>query len=408
MKASVPRLNTAFGLLVVPLAVVALCLWVIDPLSFWREDLPLIRYHIDYDVYRHGGAAFLAGEPLYSQLYSVAGINLPFTYPPFAALLFSLLAVIPLELGSTLFTLATVAALWHCVRLTLAHVGTTTPRAGTLAAVITLPLLFLEPVRETLGFGQINVLLMWLVMVDTLHGKGSSGLFGKFQGVGVGIAAAIKLTPAVFGLYFLVRKQWRAASYAVASGVLCSALAWVISPDTSREYWMETVREPSRIGGLAWVTNQSFEGFLQRNPQLTGTSWLGLSLGLIPLVVIVMLLLVRRGAFPAALLANAAVALLCSPVSWSHHWVWMAILLVYTGALAQRYWAKGRGRRQARALVAVSGLTALIAGVGPHWLPSTALVLSEAYILFTLALLVAVPAVVLCGGWRAPTTPTPA
>lgn len=171
---------------------------------------------------------------------------------------------------------------------------------------------------------------------------------------------------------------------------------------------METVREPTRIGGLAWVTNQSFEGFLQRNPQLTEASWLSLSLGLIPLVVIVMLLLVRRGAFPAALLANAAVALLCSPVSWSHHWVWMAILLVYTGALAQRYWATGRGRKLARALAAISGLTALITGVGPHWLPSTALVLSEAYILFTLALLVAVPAVVLCGGWRAPTIPAPA
>src|SRR5581483_12201814 len=67
---------------------------------------------------------------------------------------------------------------------------------------LALPLVtWLQPVRETLTFGQINLVLALLVLADllVLAPRGS-----RLTGVGIGLAAAIKLTPAVFILYLLV------------------------------------------------------------------------------------------------------------------------------------------------------------------------------------------------------------
>ena len=62
--------------------------------------------------------------------------------------------------------------------------------------------LFLEPVRNTLNYGQVNVALMALVAADCLAAAPRWP-----RGALVGLAAAVKLTPAAFVLFFLLRRD---------------------------------------------------------------------------------------------------------------------------------------------------------------------------------------------------------
>ncbi|WP_165857965.1 glycosyltransferase 87 family protein [Corynebacterium alimapuense] len=358
------RSRTVVVAISVLLAVAALLPWLITSGLSWY-------YHIDYDVYREGGRAFLEGQELYTRLYQVEGIDLPFTYPPLAAILFAPLAWIPLGLGSALLTVATAVALWWCVVLVVRHsLPEWSDQDHRVIATIVLPLALLaEPVRETLSFGQVNILLMTLVLTDVLARRTLLP-----RGVLIGLAAAIKLTPAVFILIFFVRRQWREAATTVASAVAVTLLAALISPQNSLTYWLDTLSDPGRIGGLAYAGNQSIRGMLTRlsDPEQTSSSlpWLVLVILALATIITAMVLVERTARNTDAspdlglvLLASLA-ALLCSPVSWSHHWVW---LVPFAVALAIAAWHAPKGTYRRLAFFLATGVTAVML-IGPHWL----------------------------------------
>ncbi|MFR4190022.1 MAG: glycosyltransferase 87 family protein, partial [Corynebacterium variabile] len=246
-----------FGVLAVASGVHALVTYVVNSGG--------IPYHIDFDVYREGGRAVLDDISLYEGVFSVGTITLPFTYPPLSALAFVPLAVLPLNVGQILFTLVSVATLVLTVVIVLAALAREAGRGlsrGTLWALGTgtaLLATWMWPVASTLEFGQINVLLMLLVVADLLLPKTPWP-----RGTLIGLAAALKLTPAVFGLYFLLRRQWREAATSLISGIAFSALAWAFLPGDSHRYWTETVSDPTRIGGLMYSANQSWRGMVAR------------------------------------------------------------------------------------------------------------------------------------------------
>ena len=74
-----------------------------------------------------------------------------------------------------------------------------------------------EPVDLNNGFAQINIVVMALVILDLVPRK-------RFlpQGILVGLAAAIKITPLAMLLYFLVRKEWKQIATAFLSAVAVS------------------------------------------------------------------------------------------------------------------------------------------------------------------------------------------
>ena len=228
------------------LTLVVVVTWSLNLESFSRSSI--LMYHIDVAVYLEGGLAFLRGENLYTQDFDFGSISLPFTYPPISAIVFSALAPFPLWVSSLVFIVATVVLLWWCCVIVLRHAvsGWGVGRTRIVALAILPFVVALEPVRETLGFAQVNVFLMAMVMVDVLTKKPWLP-----RGFWIGLAAAIKLTPAVFGLYFLVKRDFRAAAVTIMSGLGFTALAWAISPENSAQYWLHTVRDPSRIGGLS-------------------------------------------------------------------------------------------------------------------------------------------------------------
>jgi alpha-1,2-mannosyltransferase len=293
----------------------------------------------DLEVYQAGGASWLHGSPLYTDEFP---FWLPFTYPPVAAVLFGALAILPLMAAATLLTAA------GLVGLSLASFGAVPHRVVALLAATCGVLL--EPVRTTLTFGQVNLVLMGLVAADCLLGRTRWP-----RGMLVGLAAAVKLTPMVFVVFFLARRQPGAAVTATVTFAAATSAGMLLAPSDSLRYWHTTIFDPSRIGGGEFVTNQSLRGALTR---------LGLPEVCWVVLVLVVLALAWRGARRAAepvmaLLVVAAAGLLVSPVSWSHHWVWI-VPAVFVFAV--------RLYRNRRGMVALAAVVVAFA-VGHRFLP---------------------------------------
>jgi alpha-1,2-mannosyltransferase len=306
-------------------------------LSF-RHGISFGPHREDLDVYRLGGRVWLNGGDLYRQPVGPGGgLGLPFTYPPIAAILFSAVSLVPRLVAVTGLTLLTVVLLGLVLRIFLRRLpGSGATSLWWLAWLMPL-VLFIEPVRSTLSLGQINIVLMVLVSLDCLTEAPHWP-----RGVLVGLAAAVKLTPAGFVLFFLLRRDWRAAGVAAVSFVAATSVGFLLAWHDSVRYWAVVIFQTSRTGPLAYAGNQSIQGVIARaglDPQtMAGTvAWLGISAA-----VLVAAWCGMRKAFAAkqeawALSLNAFAALLISPISWSHHWVWCVPALLTMAVLGQRH-----------------------------------------------------------------------
>ena len=302
------------------LAVVAAASWlagVTSRLAFGRT------WSLDLRVYRAAGHALYSGAAVYTAWFTPN--HLAFTYPPFALLVLSPLSLGPEGLVAALWWAANAAALVAVVYLGLTAA---TPLRGrralaAAAAIGGLAVLVLEPVRSDMDYGQINLLLMLLVVGDALR------LRGRGRGVLVGLAAALKLTPLVYLGYFLVRGEARAAARGASVFVVAGALSWAVLPGASARYWLHQVRTTGRIGKVADVYNQSWAGLLHRSPVSAthGAPWAWALCALVTMAVALLVAapLARAGAEVEALFALALAELLVSPISWTHHWSWLVL-----------------------------------------------------------------------------------
>ncbi|WP_070378830.1 glycosyltransferase 87 family protein [Rhodococcus sp. WMMA185] len=293
-------------------------------------------YRIDLDVYRLGGSVFLQGSTLYGSMPPIQmGSFLPFTYPPLAAMIFSPLSMMSLATAGTVVTTLSLIALLGVLSITLDSLGIAPRKTlvwGALGALVVS--MTLEPVYSTLDYGQINIALMVLVVADCLLERTPWP-----RGMLIGLAAAIKLTPAIFVLYLLVRKDFRAAVVTAISFVLFGALGAMVTWRDSVTYWTQTLFDSHRIGTPAYPANQSITGVLAR----LGLSdsdrlpiWLLLCAAVLALTLIAMIRALESGQTALALGLNAILGLLVSPVSWSHHWVWVSPIVLVLGTLAYR------------------------------------------------------------------------
>ncbi|MEV0028400.1 glycosyltransferase 87 family protein [Nocardia sp. NPDC050793] len=321
---------------------------------------------IDLQVYRLGVETLRHGGDMYGQLpQTTIGIGLPFIYPPFAALVLAPFALLPWDIAAFSFFVTSVAALTLTLYLVARRIwpGENARRVALFATACAAPLaMLLEPTQATLDFGQVNLLLMALVAADCLTEK------PKWRrGMLIGIAAAIKLTPAAFVLFFLVRRDYKSAITAAATGAAATAISFVALPSTSVKYWFGGLGNVDGLSGSAFHTNQSIQAVLARlrvpEPAFT-IVWLLAGAALLALVVLAM----RRAAdAPAlALAVNAVFTLLVSPISWSHHWIWIAPALFAMFGYAIRL-----PLRRALGWYAVLAATGAVFVYGPqNWLPN--------------------------------------
>ncbi|NLG56680.1 MAG: DUF2029 domain-containing protein [Rhodococcus sp.] len=290
----------------------------------WTPDIGILRGGMDLFVYRDGSWIIQNGFPLYTAPITS---GLLYTYTPFSALVFIPIEKIPPAWSLGVWLAINVAVLIAVVALCWRLLGyRLTPYLLVVSAAIAAGCMFLEPVRTTLFYGQINLVLMLLVVWDF-----SRAPRAKLRGVGVGIAAGIKLTPAYFVAVFAVVGQWRSAVVATVTFAATIAGAWLILPSDSRQYWTETFFNSERIAPDGHPSNQSVRGVIAHLTGAAAPVWLWLAVA-IPVFVVSMVIVAaayRSGDRLLALSIAGLTSPMVSPFSWSHHWVWFVPFLVY-------------------------------------------------------------------------------
>jgi alpha-1,2-mannosyltransferase len=304
----------------------------------WTYLTPTGANFVDLHVYLGGAAAIDHPGTLYSYVYAdqTPDFPLPFTYPPFAAVVFYPLHLLPFGLVAFLWQVATMVALYGAIRISQRLLGVSADqRAAMLWTAVSI---WIEPLRSTFDYGQINVFLMlgvlWAVYTTRWW----------LSGVLVGIAAGIKLTPAISGIYFAGARRWREVVFSAAVFAATVGVSVLVVGDQARYYFTDLLGDARRVGPIATSFNQSWRGAISRI--------LGHDAGYGPLVLFsvavtaVVAVLAWRALDGSDRLGRLLVVelfgLLFSPISWTHHWVWLVPLMIWAihGPLRERLGAR--------------------------------------------------------------------
>ncbi|HEV2685563.1 MAG TPA: glycosyltransferase 87 family protein [Actinomycetota bacterium] len=312
------------------------------PMFIWRYNW---HVPIDLGVYRAGGDAVIHGKTLYGHAFGAhfnEPIRLPFTYPPFAAIVFVLLEIWPWQVAMVGWFIISFFAFGYLVREGFRPFIARFSRHRLLViGVLCAVLLWIVSVTDTLWFGQVNLVLAAVVLFDLLR-------IGRGRGVLTGIATAIKITPGLFIVYLFVSGQRRAAARALVAMAVCWGGAALLLPSASAKYFFHDAFKVSRPGPPAFFSNQTIDGFISR---YGGPHWLWIPVGL--LVGAYGLSRARRaheaGDELTAIVLVGLTTLLIAPISWFAAGVWIVLVI---GLLL----GDGRSRRRAAAAVVVFAL----------------------------------------------------
>jgi alpha-1,2-mannosyltransferase len=305
------------------------------------EGHPLRANPSDESVYYLAGR-LIRSHPaaLYNDMVGLTGnVKLPYTYTPFAALVFE---------AGTVFSWAVWKAGLIVVDLVLLPLIVVVSmriknrdldiwQAAALALALAAVSLWLEPVFGTLSFGQINLVLLALIIGDLALPDSS-----RWKGIGIGIAGAIKLTPLIFIPYLLLTRRIRAGITSAVTFLATVGIGFVFLPTASRWYWGGSGLTASG-SEIEEVLNQSLDGVIMRS--ITGHSaqhllWLLLAavVGISGLAIAA--IAARRGEHLLGIFVCGVTGLLVSPISWTHHWVWVVpgLAFMLTGSRRSRPW----------------------------------------------------------------------
>jgi alpha-1,2-mannosyltransferase len=347
---------------------------------------------VDLTVYRDGGEAVLRGAQLYDLRFPGA---LAFTYPPLSAVIFTALTppsmgvLEPLVTGVSLVMLPLM--LVFALRLSPLDASLSRDRALSLALLASAAAVWLEPVWTTLRYGQVDLLIGALIFYDLSRPDGS-----RLKGAGIGLAVALKLTPAIFVVYLLLTRRARAAAISLSVFLATVALGFAIIPGDSGAYWGGAFLDSSRVGRVENAANQSLRGTYARLLHSMNIELLWLcTAAVVALAGLTLAVFAgRRGHDARGVSLCALTGLLVSPISWSHHW---AIAVPVLMLFVLDAW-----RRRSRAALAAAGAVAIVALLHIIWwvpvnrprhselhLDALHLVYSNAYVLIAVASLAA-------------------
>ena len=301
------------------------------------QDSP---FHLaDYEVYRGAVQSWLSGHGLYDAVYPTGNVGpmLPFTYPPFAALMMAPVALLPSSAAGWAWVLMSIAACPVLAALLVRQApgagSSLRPTSIVACALVSLGLMLSEPVMHGLFVGQVSIFIVLVSLVD------AAGIVPqRWRGFLVGVASAVKLIPLVFVPYFMVTRQWRAVRNSLVGFGAATLLGFAAMPQESVRYWTVLVFDVSRVGGVGLSRNKSLLGLMTRWG-LGDAGWLWLILG--AAIAAAALWRARRhyvrGEELAATLVVGSLSIILTPISWPHHQIWVPLVALYLLLLRRRW-----------------------------------------------------------------------
>lgn len=339
-RAARPSTRWVVGMSVLGAASLA---WLV--VDVWRVTWH--RSQLDFAVYVLGARHLLDGRLYVTSLPTAP--HLPFTYPPVAALAFGPLAALPSTAGQVAWAVVNVASLYAVLLLSLRAVlpGTDRVRLALWALVLLGPSYLLDPIRLTFYFGQINLVLCALVLLDLTTSPRIGGRTLP-RGVLVGLAAAVKLVPLVFVPYLFVTRQVRAGWTALVSFAVWSLVAAAVRPSATWDYWTRYATDASRVGNPSYYLNQSLLGAADRfSHTLLSPTAVDAAGAVVLIAGIALARWAWRDSSPfLGILVCATTGMVVSPITWEHHLVWAVPVLLWLACAPDRppvgpAWAAG-------------------------------------------------------------------
>ncbi len=276
--------------------------------SPWRPGM------IDLEVYQRTGWLVLSGGDFFG------AEGLPWIYPPFAALLAVPWALPSYEMAALLWLALNVGAL-AAILYRLGFTG------WWLSLGTTVCLLFVQPVTETVGFGNLGILLVAAAVLDSMPGPRVLKRRLLPEGVLTGLAAAVKLTPAMVAAYNFFAGRRKPGLVAFATFVGATVLGFAVFWQASLHYWGGLLTgETGNNSGIVYGTNQSVMGMWTRLFGDAGRAGLAASALVVVLGLLAAVWLHKAGEVQVAICVAGVTSLLASPISWSHHYVWVVPL----------------------------------------------------------------------------------
>jgi alpha-1,2-mannosyltransferase len=338
---------------------------VIHPAAYTLDPVDLRVYMDGGEIVRH--QAGLYNGHLASPLYDWPGygtLHLKFTYPPIAAVIFAVLSIVPWTIATHVSMAVNVLALLAAMWFVFGGLGYSDRRVRLGATLLASAAVFwTEPVLRTIYLGQVNLVLVALTIWDLCQPNNR-----WWKGIGVGLAAGIKLTPLVFIPYLLVTRRFRVAITEVASFIGTVVLGFIVVPKDSAKWWFGGLfMQGGRTGFTGWAGNQSLRGLITRlsgSIQAGNHPWLIACVLAFAMGMLAAALLDRAGFFMPGLVVAALTGLLISPISWDHHWVWFVVPgVAVVGHYAWQY--RDTARRAAIGCLAVGLGVIAIFGAWP-------------------------------------------
>ncbi len=279
--------------------------------------------YVDISVYRAEAQALADGLYLYGPLPGVHGLG---TYPPFAAAVFTPLLLVSSGAADLLSLFLNLGLLVGAAYLAVRRLAPTKADLQVAVPLLAGVALWCEPVMLNNNLGQINLLILCLVLWDFSLPEHS-----RWRGVGIGLAAAIKVTPGIFIIYLLVTRRFRAAIAASATLLATILVSAALAPSSTWDYWTRHLFDTGRVGRLENSTNQSVRGWVVRATHTIDTGSVSTIMSAVVLAVglAAAVYCYHRKGDAAALLVVALTGLIASPIAWSHHWVWCVPLLAF-------------------------------------------------------------------------------
>lgn len=287
------------------------------------DHFPRLWEKPDLLMYYVAGQDVLAGR----NVYLTGQTYFNFLYTPFSALQFAPYALFSREVLKWTMTIGSLVSLLLSTWLSLRFLAYPNTKA-TIATTVFLSafLLWLEPVQQTFEYGQINLILMAIILGGYYVAK------QKPSGLLIGLATAIKLTPAIFIIYLFLTKRSHKAMLAIITIIITILVGYIVLPESSQLYWQGLFLDTSRIGDVRLIGNQSLQGMFTRVWGIHPME--KLLLNIVSMAIAIWGLVIAKQYYERkeelfSILIVAVTGLLISPFSWSHHWVWFVPLFIY-------------------------------------------------------------------------------